>query len=167
MLPNRQGEPSQTRLGRRQKCHRLIMQSFKRARAFSQLPGKFQIALDAPARAVARERAQLLLAAHLHDARCRRDRNTEERACALEKLSLVSPRPATAPKRPQTPRRFRRVAKIAPPSRPALTEMRGHEYRTSHILLRATRGAPREMRAESGAAAFCSPVLPRRAAAPR
>src|ERR1700736_1676378 len=88
MLPNRQRNPSQTRLGRRHKCHRLIMQSFKRARAFSQLPGKFQIALDAPARAVARERAQLLLAAHLHDARCRRDRNTEERACELEKLSL-------------------------------------------------------------------------------
>src|SRR5690349_18159958 len=70
-LTNRHTDPSETWLPRRQERDRLIVDAGERARAFDKLPMKFQVLLDTPPRAVARERPQLLRGADPHDARFR------------------------------------------------------------------------------------------------
>src|SRR5262249_34464459 len=85
-LTNRHPDPRETWLLRRQKSDRLIVYAGELARAFDQLPMKFQVLFDTSPRAVARERPQFLRGADAHDARYRSNRYAEQRPSEFEEL---------------------------------------------------------------------------------
>jgi hypothetical protein len=88
-LPNRHPHAHQAGFGRSKEAHRLILTTIQGAIAFYHFPHECEIGFDAATGSIIGQGTQRPLLANPHDARGRRDRDTEKRTSKFKELPLL------------------------------------------------------------------------------